>query len=247
MKKYLRLDLINVQLLLFMNCLSSQHHALQRFIGKYKCFSDTGNLPFLKIDTSNKHPIVYHKTSNTPHIVYHDKPSTMNDRTINFDILKKLDELYPNAIFILNTRSLNKWLISRFKHGMRKKQKPNWAWPCTAELTKKWINDRERYYFDILNYFEDKQDKLIIVSIEEENWIKYIANELSLRNFNIESQNIHETTDQHKSILDIVNETFEILNYDINDQDEIILHDKDLSKKYIQLYKNNIVSYNNYI
>ena len=33
-----------------------------------------------------------------------------------------LDKQYENSIFILNTRSLQKWIISRFKHGLRKKK-----------------------------------------------------------------------------------------------------------------------------
>lgn len=46
---------------------------------------------------------------------------------------KELDLNYENSIFILNVREMDKWLISRFKHGLRKKHKPNWAYPYTCE------------------------------------------------------------------------------------------------------------------
>ena len=45
-----------------------------------------------------------------------------------------LDPKYENAIFILNVREIAKWLISRFKHGLRTVcMELNWAYPCTRE------------------------------------------------------------------------------------------------------------------
>ena len=39
----------------------------------------------------------------------------------NLNNYKELDLKYENSIFILNVRHLDKWLISRFKHGLREK------------------------------------------------------------------------------------------------------------------------------
>ena len=35
---------------------------------------------------------------------------------------KKLYEMYPNSYFILNTRNIKDWLLSRLKHGFTYKQ-----------------------------------------------------------------------------------------------------------------------------
>ena len=79
-----------------------------------------------------------------------------------------LDKQYENSIFILNTRSLQKWIISRFKHGLRKKKKPNWAYPPTQEKALRWISERESLHVRLLKYFSKDPNKLIIINIEKE-------------------------------------------------------------------------------
>ena len=64
-----------------------------------------------------------------------EKYDCFSDNGNNRDI-HNLYEKFPNSIFILNTRRLDKWLISRFKHGYHMKKinnKENWAYPCTKK------------------------------------------------------------------------------------------------------------------
>ena len=35
----------------------------------------------------------------------------------DYEKLEELDKKYPDSLFILNTRSFDKWILSRLKHG----------------------------------------------------------------------------------------------------------------------------------
>ena len=100
---------------------------------------------------------------------------------------KKLDLKYKNSIFILNVRELDKWLISRFKHGLRKPRKPNWAYPYTRKKCIEWINERQQYHMRILHYFIERPKKIIIVNIEREGWINYLCSQLHFENDKLEN------------------------------------------------------------
>ena len=162
----------------------------------------------------------------------------------NFKNFKDLDEKYPNSIFILNTRKLNKWVISRFKHGLKVSlitNKPNnWAWPYSNELATVWINQREEFYFDILEYFKDRPDKLIIASIEKPDWIPFVANQINLQNVVFPHQNVNKLTNQHDNIIDCVNQTFNTLNYDDVEKETVLFRDAEMTNKYTEIYINNI-------
>jgi hypothetical protein len=161
---------------------------------------------------------------------------------------KKLDMDYPNSIFILNTRSLNKWLISRFQHGITEKWsnglETNWAYPCTSQLCKSWINYRETYYLDILNYFKKKPDKLIIVNIEKDNWLQFISLNLDFKVHNVDAENVsnkNKNTEEYKNILNVVNNTFTEISYDDKERKNILFRDPVIIKPYLKMYKNNIL------
>ena len=94
---------------------------------------------------------------------------------------KKIYQLYPNAYYILNTRPLRSWLISKANHiehnllpnipGL--KQIINFffrkIWGTDAYYNKKainkWINDRENYHTEVIKFFQNK--KLLILNIED--------------------------------------------------------------------------------
>lgn len=156
----------------------------------------------------------------------------------NFNDYKNLDKKYNNVIFILNTRFLNKWLISRFKHGLRNKIKPNWAFPYTEEKCKEWIETRETYYLEILDYFSNCPEKLVIVNIEKDGWENYIASLLKFKVKQITPKNVHKTNKENRShikIIDLVNKTLKNLNYN---KKHILIRDLTLLDKYLKLYKN---------
>ena len=166
------------------------------------------------------------------------KYDCFSDITSGDDIWKELDKKYENAIFILNVRELDKWLISRFKHGCRE-QKPNWAYPCTHELCRHWIYMREKTHLEILNFFSEKTNKLIIINIDRKGWITYLCSQLHFKNDNINSKNIHKTEKikEHINIVKIVNETLKQINYD---KKTIIIPNKKLLNKYTTIYNNYI-------
>jgi len=121
------------------------------------------------------------------------KYDCFSDITSGHHIWKELDKKYENAIFILNVRELDKWLISRFKHGLRTPNKPNWAYPYTREKCIEWVNHREKYHMEILDYFTERPEKIIIVNIERKGWINYLCSQLHFKNDNIKSKNVHKT------------------------------------------------------
>ena len=94
----------------------------------------------------------------------------------------ELYSTYPNSIFILNVRKLNDWLLSRFKHGYNiSTEKPiNWAYPPTTDLCIEWIQSREEHHLNILNFFKDKPHRLIVISIDNDNWLDVVLFILSL-------------------------------------------------------------------
>ena len=153
----------------------------------------------------------------------------------NLNNYRELDLKYENSIFILNVRELDKWLISRFKHGLRKKVK--WAYPCTYEKCKKWIYEREIFHLEILDYFSKRPNKIIIVNIERKGWINYLCSQLHFKNKNIKSKNVHKTSMYHKKIVELVNKTLEQLNYD---KKTILFPNKELLNKYTTIYNNYI-------
>ena len=182
---------------------------------------------FLKNNLTSQHATLW----NT------DKYACFSDNG-NLNNYKELDLKYENSIFILNVRELDKWLISRFKHGLRKKE--NWAYPYTREKCIEWINQREKYHMEILDYFTERPEKIIIVNIDREGWMKYLCSVLHFKNNNIESENVDKTlydNEDHKKIYELVNKTLEELNYD---KKITLFPNKELLNKYITIYNNYI-------
>lgn len=82
-----------------------------------------------------------------------------------------LDETFPGSKFILNTRRLDKWLMSRIKHvhyrrsvgrtgWMRKEYERN---PDMA--VRNWISRRQQYYQDVRSYFQDRKDMFLEINV----------------------------------------------------------------------------------
>lgn len=151
-----------------------------------------------------------------------------------------LEEKFLNAIFILNTRRLRSWLISRLMHGQ--KLKTPWAYPPSVALCLKWIKVRDEYHSRLLNHFKNKPHKLIIVSIDEKNWISYTA---KILNFGSYKENIWSNkTEKNESMLDlmgsIVDEAFDQLNYSESDRKQPLIKNISAAEDYLKIYQNNI-------
>jgi len=103
--------------------------------------------------------------------------------------IRNLDELYPQALFILNTRPLKRWTLSRHKAVERSKAAVQWGltkyFPLgwIAGLINRWLLDnsdtamlqwiriRNSYHRHVIEYFKDRPDKLLILNIEDEEFI----------------------------------------------------------------------------
>jgi hypothetical protein len=81
----------------------------------------------------------------------------------------------PDSLFILNTRPIQKWLTSRYKHAINNQFKDNWCWPVSDEKTNAWIKQRETHFQNILSFFKDKPNQLLIINIEKNGWEKVVS------------------------------------------------------------------------
>ena len=217
----------------------NKHYDKYFVIGFNKTATTTFHELFLKNNLTSQH------TENKWEIEKYTCFSDNGDRK-NY---KELDLKYENSIFILNTRHLDKWLISRFKHGLNQYNgmffplegnKPNWAYPYTRKLCVNWINYREKKHMEILDYFSKRPNKLIIVNIEREGWINYVCSQLNFKNHNIKSKMINKTSysnEDHKKICELVDKTLQEMNYD---KKTTFFPNKELIDKYLKIYNNYI-------
>jgi hypothetical protein len=106
----------------------------------------------------------------------------------NFNIEEAFHK-YPNSIFVLNTRSLDTWLRSRCRHyyWRGKFKKRNMGYPITSKIIEEWIICRRAYYSNVLDFFQNKKDRFLIVNIEESDWLKNMC-----KTFNIKYKKVFE-------------------------------------------------------
>ena len=92
------------------------------------------------------------------------------------DKFKEYYNHYPDALFLLNTRPLQDWISSRFKHGLamahRRREKINWAYPASEKLALSWINKRRYHHHSVLDFFQDKSSQLLVCNIDNPVWQK---------------------------------------------------------------------------
>jgi hypothetical protein len=146
---------------------------------------------------------------------------------------------YPNAMFILNIRPLHDWLISRFRHGER--YNSGWAWPPSTEKCMNWIRHQTKHHGEILEFFKDRPQQLVVVDISKPNWIGFLCNELGFKNI----KNIHKHRTGKKKvnpkITDVVNSTFEELGYDEGQKYASLFRENSIeTKALVEKYRNNL-------
>ena len=164
----------------------------------------------------------------------------------NLNNFKELDKTYPDATFILNVRSLDKWLASRIAFCYKeylKNDKPNWGYPCNMEMCKSWIEQRQAHHLEVLEYFKDRPDKLIIINIEKDNWEEYISDifGFNVKNVPPEKVNTKFKKETIPGIFTAIDETFNELGYRDRQKKNFLLRYPKLARKYIKIYRNNIL------
>ena len=101
--------------------------------------------------------------------------------------IRNLDDLYPEALFVLNTRPLKHWVLSRHKAVERSRAAVRWAltkyiplgfvariinrWVLDnrEQAVMRWIRIRNSYHEHVIRYFSDRGGKLLVVNIEEDD------------------------------------------------------------------------------
>jgi len=136
--------------------------------------------------------------------------------------VKKYYNHYPDAFFLLNTRPLQDWIYSRFKHGLavahKKKQKINWAYPASEKLALVWINQRRHHHHSVLDFFKDKPSQLLVCNIENPVWqkttLKFLKVDKEIPSIILNTRNIKDS-----NIQNIINNLKQNASYD---KDELL-------------------------
>ena len=118
-----------------------------------------------------------------------------------FPDLKMLEEYFPDAKFIIQTRSLNKWLLSRMKKYFRSID------DYDHQLLLRWIIDRNHWYKILNRYFQNKNNYLVL-DIDDPNREDKICNFLNIENTGVQfrSKNVkHQNNVLKKKYIDRLN------------------------------------------
>jgi hypothetical protein len=180
-----------------------------------------------------------------------NKYDCFSDSNKEIFYFQKLYELYPESIFILNTRSLRNWIKSRIYHNYLVVRKPKVPLHV-KQIRHNMLNNldikcpefiliRKQHYDNILDFFKDKKKQLIIVDIEKSNFIEFICDKLNFKNNNINAKNVtkkEKINDNFKLKTEqILDEIFNKLNYNAIKQHECF--DKQ-QLELVKLYENNL-------
>lgn len=201
-------------------------------IGFNKCATTTIHHLFKKNNLKSYHQGTKYKEVKWKTLI--DDYKCFSDIKFTPKLVKELHQTYPNALFILNTRNINKWIISRFEHGQRafKKGRASDYYPPSLELIQKWKCEREKFYQWVMKYFKKCPDRLFVVDIDKQNWLKFLGDKLGFKKTAVSSKNVVNASSDYNTIKSFVDTTMglEDFNYD----------DTELFSNYKSIYYNNI-------
>jgi hypothetical protein len=83
------------------------------------------------------------------------------------DDFTRLDRRFPRSRFILNTRDLTEWMDSRITHITMERQRGKFrggTWDLRPESFRAWVVQRDRIHRQVLEYFADRRDDLLVVN-----------------------------------------------------------------------------------
>jgi hypothetical protein len=161
---------------------------------------------------------------------------------------EEIAQQYPNAVFILTTRSLRAWVISRFKHGYATLNAPfrtqeelgkyNWAYPPAKDKMISWIETRTKHHHSVLTYFKNQPSRLFLVNIEQPNWEGFVGQKLDLVIRKVKPTNVRqrEKVPIILEIEELVDNTFIELGYDQAQINEYLIDNRE---EFSDVYDNN--------
>lgn len=107
--------------------------------------------------------------------------------------VRDLDDLYPDARFVLNTRPLKRWVLSRHKSVERSRAAVGWTLTryvplgLLARLLNRWVLQngeaqmlrwiavRNSFHRHVIQYFSGRTDKLLVLDIEDESALEDLS------------------------------------------------------------------------
>jgi len=97
---------------------------------------------------------------------------------------------FPNSKFILNTRNLDNWLLSRLNHSKSAYYKTEKKYLDETDLLR-WCKYRNNHYKKIYDYFKNKE--LLILNISDINKTKKLKDFLNIKS-DITIDHYHDTS-----------------------------------------------------
>lgn len=94
------------------------------------------------------------------------KRSTLIEAYKEFEFL---DKSYPGSYFILNTRNVNDWLMSRIRHGAGNylvQYANHYGTKDPMEVLQKWRDDWFEHHRAVQEYFEGRPETLLIYDVD---------------------------------------------------------------------------------
>ena len=150
---------------------------------------------------------------------------------------EKLYEKYPKSLFILNTRPLKKWLMSRGLH-MYMRNKDGFE-PENPQTYVNWILQRDKHYLEVLRFFQNDCRRLLVINIEKENWCSIVSKRLIQKELpDVFKNKLNKEVlnpSGVKIIENSINQAFLQLQYSEEQQMSLMVNNP-----LILLYKNNI-------
>lgn len=179
----------------------------------------------------------------------------------DLSIYIELSIKYPDAMFILNIRSIKEWILSRVNHGIIYRSLYNndvnhdWIWKWTYPISEsKIINNivwRNTHIKSVLNDFKSRNmmNQLLVLDVDQADWIKFFCSELNFKeqdNIRAHSSkilfNMLEKKDECEKEIKATKEIVDALFLKIKDDPKYkcIIYDTNELDHLISQFKNNI-------
>ena len=113
-----------------------------------------------------------------------DAVSDWGDTHVSVDVLLRLNSDFDNLLFVLNTRNLENWIKSRFKHYYFNK---SWDFnnkevsldDICLENAQKFICQRNDFYLKCCESFD--KDNFVLLDIDKDNFYDHISSKINLK------------------------------------------------------------------
>ena len=127
-----------------------------------------------------------------------DAVSDWGDTHVSVDVLLRLNSDFDNLLFVLNTRNLENWIKSRFKHYYFNK---SWDFnnkevglaDVSLENAQKFICQRNDFYLKCCESFD--KNNFVLLDIDKDNFYDHISSKINLKLKKINSRkNVRPTS-----------------------------------------------------